>query len=177
MRSLCQAHLHHLHMQVFYTIKKLIVWPVRMRGKAECLLSMGDLVFSLSLNAEILWIYWYVKLWWPSYIFSTDKDLNTYIYIKTALSANFIRGLLLMVLFWCQHTCILHNLPPTTQIPKPFNISFTLHCILYKFLTHPPLISLHSKTSSALIMISYPIFIDLVFYTHLWTYSQSRLVD
>lgn len=26
----------------------------KLRGKAECLLSMGDLVFSLSLNAEIL---------------------------------------------------------------------------------------------------------------------------
>lgn len=139
MRSLCQAHLHHLHMQVFYTIKKLIVWPVRMREKAECLLSMGDLVFSLSLNAEILWIYWYVKLWWPSYIFSTDKDLNTYIY-KNCTISKFHQGFAVNgILFWCQRTCILHNLPPTTQIPKPFNISFTLHCILHKFLTPPPL--------------------------------------
>lgn len=177
MRSLCQAHLHHLHMQVFYTIKKLIVWPVRMRGKAECLLSMGDLVFSLSLNAEILWIYWYVKLWWPSYIFSTDKDLNTYIYIKTALSANFIRGLLLVVLFWCQRTCILHNLPPTTQIPKPFNISFTLHCILYKFLTPPPL---NFSSFKNLISINHDFLSHLCWpcvLPHLWTNSQSRLVD
>lgn len=175
MRSLCQAHLHHLHMQVFYTIKKLIVWPVRMRGKAECLLSMGDLVFSLSLNAEILWIYWYVKLWWPSYIFSTDKDLNTYIY-KNCTISKFHQGFAVNGIILNVHVfyIICH-----LQLKYPNLSTFLLLYIAYfiNFLHPPPLISLHLKTSSALIMISYPIFIDLVFYTHLWTYSQSRLVD
>lgn len=42
-------------------------WMPVISGRSS---SLND--FSPSLNAEILWIYWYVKLWWPFYNYISD---------------------------------------------------------------------------------------------------------
>lgn len=50
-------------------------WMPVISGRSS---SLND--FSPSLNAEILWIYWYIKLWWPFYNYISDQDLNTCIW-------------------------------------------------------------------------------------------------